>query len=57
MRAHPDGYTGVNLGETTNAQNQAQQWASVRMQQRKAHCNILVTHSDKQLKLKKQGRE
>jgi hypothetical protein len=37
MRAHPNGYKGINLDETPNAQNQAQQQASAQMQQRKPH--------------------
>jgi hypothetical protein len=45
MRACLDGYKGINLGETPNAQNQAQQQASAQMQQRKPHlrhpCNTL----------------
>jgi hypothetical protein len=45
MKDQPNGYRVVNLGETTNAQNQAQQQASAQMQQIKAHlwhpCNTL----------------
>jgi hypothetical protein len=36
MKAHLAGYRGVNLGQTTNAQKEAQQWAKAQMQQRRA---------------------
>lgn len=36
MKAHLVGYGGVNLGQTTNAQKEAQQWVKAQMQQRRA---------------------